>query len=426
MRTTIWMYAAVALGCGAAASDQERTGTMGGAPVVPTTRTEGTITIREHGADAFARAPQLTADPTPLATMGAADADPNYDLTWAHHVTILDDGRVLALAPVGNRIMLFGPDGRGLWTYGRTGKGPGDLMAPGGLVPGAGDTVYIPDTNNRRINRLIPGTGIVGQSPLTIDRRWHPNHMAGVLSDGMFVLHSAGIFGGGPERTDTTTRTRTPLLLVDDSTGAMREVAMLPDLDLRPLETRFRGRKRVEPYPVRLGRHTQIVVWDTTIAVGTGDGYRIDLYNRDGQVVTQISVPVPRRPVTDVIRDAQIARELERFEAQQGERMVDPEESRRLIYDRPIADSLPPYESFFVTRSHTLWVVDPVAPGDTSWSATAFDRDGAILGRLTVAGQTRPLAFSDDRVVVRGEDADGVVFLRVLRIRKPTEAPMKG
>ena len=69
-----------------------------------------------------------------------------------------------------------------------------------------------------------------------------------------------------------------------------------------------------------------------------------------------------------------------------------------------------------MSPNKTLWIVDYIAPTDTEWSATAFRADGAIVGRLTVKGKGTPLAFGDDRVVIRSEDEDGVVSLTVRRI----------
>jgi hypothetical protein len=96
--------------------------------------------------------------------------------------------------------------------------------------------------------------------------------------------------------------------------------------------------------------------------------------------------------------------------------MLDPNESRRVAREAPFADSLPPYEGLFVSPNATLWVVDATAPGDTSWSATAFRLDGAIVGRLQVGRAGRPVAYGNDRVVVREEDEDGVVSMKVFRI----------
>ncbi len=117
------------------------------------------------------------------------------------------------------------------------------------------------------------------------------------------------------------------------------------------------------------------------------------------------------------MRDAQIARELEGLSGPAAERVVDVEESRRIAREAPFADSLPAYSGFFVSPAKTLWVADGMAPSDTAWDATAIRADGALIGRLHVRGKARPMAFGDDRVVLRFEDEDGVVSLRTYRLR---------
>lgn len=104
------------------------------------------------------------------------------------------------------------------------------------------------------------------------------------------------------------------------------------------------------------------------------------------------------------MREARITAQLERFNATSGEQMVDPEESKRLVREQPFADSLPPYSSFFVTPDKTLWVVDYQVEG-LGGGATAYRRDGAIVGRLILpAGSGGIVAFGDDRVVLRTAD----------------------
>jgi hypothetical protein len=67
-----------------------------------------------------------------------------------------------------------------------------------------------------------------------------------------------------------------------------------------------------------------------------------------------------------------------------------------------------------------VWVPGASGPGDTTGGATAFRQDGAIVARLTWTGQGRPVAFADDRVVIRDVDPDGVVALRLFRIQPRT------
>ena len=58
---------------------------------------------------------------------------------------------------------------------------------------------------------------------------------------------------------------------------------------------------------------------------------------------------------------------------------------------------------------------DVTLAGDTTWAYTAVALDGRILGRLTGSGRA-PVAFGDDRVVLRDEDSDGLVTWRVMRV----------
>jgi hypothetical protein len=83
----------------------------------------------------------------------------------------------------------------------------------------------------------------------------------------------------------------------------------------------------------------------------------------------------------------------------------------------PFADSLPVTAELFVAPDGTLWVLDGHTSQDTSWSATGFRRDGAIVGRLRVDRGGLPVAFGNDRVVVKSTDDDGIVKLAVYKFR---------
>ncbi len=64
-------------------------------------------------------------------------------------------------------------------------------------------------------------------------------------------------------------------------------------------------------------------------------------------------------------------------------------------------------------------MVDYQAETDTTWSATAFRPDGAIVGRLTAGMKgARPVWFGKDRVLLRTVDEDGVVRFGVYRVKK--------
>lgn len=384
-------------------------------PMPATTRVMDGITVMEHAAEAFARAPRLTIDTRPLAVAGGSDGDPNYDLTYAGSVQFLPDNRIAALAIIGARLMVFGADGKPEWVLNRMGRGPGDLMAPRNVVWLGGDTLILADAANQRLNWAIPGQGIVTTQTLAVGSARTYSTIAGRLPGNRLVMHSFSTVRSATA--DTVARPLAPLGVLDAGRDSAREIARIPGHDMVTFETRFRGRPMRQRMTIRFAREAHAIVWDTLIATGSGEGYVIDLRDADGRIVASLRVRAPRRPVTQAARDAQIAAELRRFEGPQAERMVDANESRRIAREQPFADSLPPYSGFFTTRGGTLWVVDAIAPSDSGWSATAFRRDGAIMGRLAVSGRGRPLAFADDRVAVRTEDEDGVVGIRVYRIR---------
>ncbi len=345
---------------------------------------------------------------------GGAD-DVDHDLTHPSNVEILSDGRIVSLSPVGNQLYVFAADGRALRALGKRGSGPGELMAPGGMSRARGDTLVITDGANNRINWLLAMKGFVGSKPYPTDFSGRHLRPRGALRSGELVMSTGGRLQRGVE--DSFTRPPASVLVISANGERARNIASVPDFELAAIETRYGGRRNITYMPIRFTRFASVVAWDLAIATGSGEGYRIDLRNSAGVVRSSLRVLRSRRAVTKAMRDSVVAYSLRSLSSQVGER-VDPAESRRVEEVRPSADSLPPYVNFFVTPNHTLWVVDPRAPGDLTGTATVFRQDGAIIGRLTWKVNGGPIAFGDDRIVVRQTNEDDVVSLVVYRIQK--------
>lgn len=94
-------------------ADGERIGLGQGTTITGDLVVANGIPSHRHSADAFERATQLTIDPEPIAVLGGADGDGEFDLTYATSVVLLSDGRIATLAPVGNRLLIFDRNGRG-------------------------------------------------------------------------------------------------------------------------------------------------------------------------------------------------------------------------------------------------------------------------------------------------------------------------
>lgn len=384
-------------------------------PVLALARVENGVTILEHAPEAFQRAPQWTIEATPATTIGGRDGDPQFDLTYAQYVVPLSDGRVMTFARVGNKVIVFDKNGKGVRTIGRTGQGPGDWMSFGDPVLLERDTILVLDFANNRLNWVTADGGIVRTAPYVVARDVRRmSSISGFLPSGELVMHSAGSWGG--HQLDSLQRSIAVVMAANLTNGETQTVTQLPDIQGAQVETRYRGRVRNDWQPLRLSGYAKIAVWDSVIATATASSSAIDLLDPNGRVGMQVRLGIPRRPVTQAMKDAQIATELERMDGPRSEGMVDPAESRRLAREAPFADSLAYFESLLPGSDGMLWAVDAVAPGDTSWTATAIRNDGAIVGRLYVPGDSRPMAFGNGTVIVRTQDENDVVMLRVHRI----------
>lgn len=382
------------------------------ADIAPSRTVEEGIEILRHRADVRAAAPQFVAVDPPFATYGGTDADPAFDLTWLSQALILRDGRVVTFSAIGAKLLVFAATGTPERVIGRLGKGPGEFMAPGNVAAARGDTLVVVDAANNRINWIHADRGFVAERSLAADFPRVLGGVAGVLRRGDIVMTGFGRISRGSA--DGMTRSLAQVGIVNPGSGAARIIAEVPDMLGAPFETRFRGRRAVSWHRVRLGDHGAGVTWDSLIVTSDGSG-TLTLRAPSEAVVRRIELPAARRPVTAAMRRAVVDRELAELRRPGSEGLVDRVESERVAREAPIADSLPVVGNLLVASDGTLWMVDPVAPGDVGWTATALTPSGAVRRRVRGTGDY-PMAFGADRVLVRREDADGVVFLTAHRL----------
>jgi hypothetical protein len=80
---------------------------------------------------------------------------------------------------------------------------------------------------------------------------------------------------------------------------------------------------------------------------------------------------------------------------------------------------MPIIVAMYTSPDGTLWVVDQAATsGKSGTMVTSYRRDGAMTGRLRLVDDATPVAFGNDRVVLRVRDENDVVALRVHRLCK--------
>ena len=398
-----------------------------GEPVLATTRLENRVTIYEHSSDAFDKAPQWTLESAPSATIGGAIGDSTYELTRVSYVVPLSDGRVMTFAAAGNHVFVFDRDGKGKRVISTTGQGHEEWRRFPDPVLLENDTVLILDFTNRRLNWVTADGGIVRSAPYDLSGGLLSLHrIAGLLSTEELLMHSAGSWSARERDSQqrglatviaaniTTAQLSSARPNPTGSMGNTRFLGRVPDQQEAHVETRYRGQISDTWRPLSLGGSALLAAWDSVYASVQATSRSIEVRNAEGALVARIDIPSKRRGVTRAMRDAHVAIELAGINAP-GQDHYDRAESERLARESPFADSLPYFSQMFVGSDRTLWIVDAIAPNDSGWTATALRDDGAILARLTANGKSVPMAFGANQVIVRAEDANGVVSLRVYR-----------
>jgi hypothetical protein len=269
------------------------------------------------------------------------------------------EGQVYVLDGQASEVRIFGSDGAFQRTFGRSGEGPGELRAPGGLTVDAEGTLWVLNWGNGRYSGFDPETGDVRREVL---------RMASYA-----VLPWPGAFENGTHLMDVGLgRTGEPALLRLDTAFVPRDTLALPGpSDEDQIAFRREGRMVASimvpfaPQPAWAPRPRGGIV------VGEGDDYRLHRIDFSGD--TSLTIELDREPVrvTGAERDSAIAA-FEQRAASLGGATPD---------RRPnIRDVKPSHGTLLVDdRDHT-WVrsLSPMGGPDT-WDV--FDAFGRFLAR---------------------------------------------
>ncbi|HET7110850.1 MAG TPA: hypothetical protein VFI41_08245 [Gemmatimonadales bacterium] len=382
-----------------------------GSPAVPTQRDSAGVAILEYPPDVAQRVPQWTVDTNPIAIIGD-DPDGSDDVTHVSTPLLLSGGIVIVWLGDEARLAAFGPDGAERWHLGQRGQGPTDF----GFVDqifAVGDTAFIPDFGNDRLAMVSAAGAWIGS--VRGLQSCGPEPVEGRFPDGSLLAGSYLRYPALPV-TDTIMRLPSPVLRI--GTDICDTLVLAPGPEMNVVAFRPRGRSQTTPRFVRYGRNSVSALWDSLVALGTGERYQIDLLDQTGRVMKSLRLDWTPETTPEGALDSVIGRDLERLHGV-GERSLDPAESERLIREETyVSAKLPPYYYFKTSTDGTLWVMDGWAPGIPERTALAFADDGTIQARLHLPSRFLPMAFGSDRVLTRVEDPEtGVVTFRVLRMR---------
>jgi len=101
------------------------------------------------------RVVRFTLDGEPLATFGRFGRGPG-EMRYPYDLCVSPDNTVMVCEYEGNRLQWFTKEGRSLRTWGRSGRAPGELFAPWGATYGPGGRFYVVDSLNSRVQIVQP------------------------------------------------------------------------------------------------------------------------------------------------------------------------------------------------------------------------------------------------------------------------------
>lgn len=336
-----------------------------------------------------------------------------FEVDDVERAILLDSNRLVVLGWRPSRIVVIDYQAGRARALGRKGSGPGEFEQIADIAVRK-DTVFWTDWALMRASSVAQNGHILWTRRLPSPVTTASTRLAGVTSNGALVLSSVGVSGGEP---DSTTRTAARVVLVTP-TGDARTLQTIPDLYLAKVETRFRGRRRMENRRLELGSSASLTMLGNLIFATSGDAYKVNAFGIDGALRLKIEMQRPRREITKMLKATAIDIAVEqRVREHRGEPLLDPEESERLIRAARYADSLPAIHSLISTGEDLVWIVDGVHPADRGWSATAVRANGELAARLESRFPGVPLAIAKDRVLMKELDADGSAVLRIRSVR---------
>jgi hypothetical protein len=347
----------------------------------------------------------------PLLSIGAMEGDANQQLHRVNGAVRLSDGRIAVLNSGSQEVRYYDVDGRHIRTSGREGGGPGEFQGAFTLLR-SGDSVVVYDTPMRRITVLSPDGSLVrtlllgsptdGQFP-------RPVHM---LPNGEVVATNEEFLGGTPE---TGVRRNPVELLAYDAQGNKgasygrhtgSEMFMMVDGEALFFTT--------PPF----ARATTFLADDDRFVVASNDSYELRIFalaDANEPVLTRI---VRRQhehlPVTQADIDEAVRQRTDGVTSAAGRQNI---ERQHAAIPHPA--TMPAFGLVRMGRDGTLWVGSARRPSDSVPRWTVFDREGRMIGELTVPERFGILEAGEDYVLGRWRDELDVEYVQLYRLEKP-------
>lgn len=348
--------------------------------------------------------------------IGVVEGDPDYQFGQIGFVAVDSRGEMYVTDLQTQNIRVYSPQGEHLRTIGRPGAGPGEL-SPGAafVLIAPGDTLLVPDLQNRRVNRYLSDGTSLGSFPIALER--------GIPA----------VFRVTPAR--TIVMQLRPLALPNmpapDSMDAI--VVLEPSGEIGDTIMKFPSGRTLNlgGAAPEINIFAAEPLWDVTadlgVLYGVNNAYRISRYASDGSLKRVITMPHEPQPVTE--SDQRVIMQF--LERQARDAGAPPEAMQQLRAMIKFGDLIPAFSAILSGPRNTIWVQHQVSLADATEEELAqfnliedsgapdwdvFDDQGRYLGVVTMPPRFQPRGFDGDNLFGVWRDDLDVQYVMRLRI----------
>jgi hypothetical protein len=347
--------------------------------------------------------------------IGTAEGEAAYQFGQITGIDVGTDSSVYVLDQQARTVRVFDSAGTFVREMGRPGSGPGELgQTAFNVLLGPGDTVFVADMMQPRVNRYGPDGQDAGTIPLPVTQslsvKW------AITGDGMLVHQTRTI-----PNASQTEAAASDFLFVRDRSGALRDTLLaLP----AGKSVQFAGTGQMPRIRLFDSEPIWALMDDGKVMFGINTDYSIQVYDSNGRLQRVVRRAFQQRPVTDGDRQAF----LKFLEEAWGRAGVPPQVMPQLIQSVSFADVYPAFANLMGGPEGSVWVqrvqsADDVAArggefdvqdvGAPVWDV--FDAEGRYLGALELPDRFTPMRIKGDRVW--GVWRDDLDVQHVLRLR---------
>jgi hypothetical protein len=349
--------------------------------------------------------------------IGAVEGDSAHEfgVILSGGIAVDSFGRVFVLDAQAQEIRVFSGEGEYLQTIGGRGGGPGEFAGARDVLMGPGDTLFVPDRRNQRMNRFAPDGSFLGSSRFSREEGLSVAFRAN--SSGVIAEQVKPLVNGSFWPDDSQ-----DIFVTWTADGARSDsLAVFPSGQTTFMQGGALHTRWYAPEPC----------WDLTdnsgLLIGMNDEYRYRVLSPDGRVDRVVTKAHEPRPV----RDQDVDRVRSHLENRLSVLGAPPDQIERLWSLQHFDKFFPAFLALHEGPAGTIWVQKVKPPSEMaedeapwfSWPSDwgvrdwdVFDPDGRYLGVVTMPARFTPSVFLDDRIYGLWRDELGVSYVLVLRI----------